>query len=120
MKLLIVEDSPEIVARIRRLLESEEDIEIVGDAPSNAAAAELFARHRPEVVTLDVRLADGASMRSLRSMMAGAHRPAVIVVTDHAIDPYRQRYLAAGATHVLAKSDLASLPDLLRSIRPLA
>ena len=120
MKLLIVEDSPEIAARIQRVLESDADLEIVGTAASNALAIELFERFRPDVVSLDVRLADGTSMRSLRRMMAAEQPPAVIIVTDHILDPYRQRYLAAGALHVMAKSDLTALPALIRSIAPSA
>jgi two-component system, chemotaxis family, protein-glutamate methylesterase/glutaminase len=120
VKLLIVEDSPEIAARIQRVLESDATLEIVGTAASNAQAIELFERYRPDVVTLDVRLSDGTSMRSLRRMLASAGPPAVIIVTDHILDPYRQRYLAAGALHVMAKSDLPGLPELIRSIAPSA
>ena len=116
MKLLIVEDSPEIVARVSRLLEAEPAVEIVGTAASNAEAIALFERHEPDVVTLDVRLADGVSLRALRAMMAARRPPLVVVVTDHAMDPYRQRYLTAGAIHVLAKTDLIALPGLIRSL----
>jgi DNA-binding NarL/FixJ family response regulator len=116
VKLLIVEDSPEIVARIRRLLEADGAVEIVGSAPSNGEAIALFERHEPELVTLDVRLADGVSLGALRAMMMASRPPRVIVVTDHAMDSYRHRYLAAGASHVLSKTDLASLPEMIRSL----
>jgi two-component system, chemotaxis family, protein-glutamate methylesterase/glutaminase len=118
VKLLIVEDSPEIAARIQRVLAADAGLEVVGTAASNAQAIALFERFRPDVVSLDVRLDDGSSMRSLRRMMAADPPPAVIIVTDHILDPYRQRYLAAGAVHVMAKSDLAALPALIRSIAP--
>lgn len=117
MKLLIVDDSPEIVARIQRLLEAETSLEIVGTAASNAEAIALFDLWEPDVVTLDVRLADGVSLRALRHMMNAGRPTAVVVVTDHALEPYRRRYLAVGAVRVLSKTDLASLPELIRSIQ---
>ena len=116
MKVMIVEDSPEMVSRMLRLLQEASGLEIAGVASSNAEAIALFDEIRPQVVTLDITLRDGNSLDSLRRMMAAEPPPTVIVVTDHALAGYREHFLDAGATSVIAKSDLPHLPELIRTL----
>ncbi|MGH7506945.1 MAG: response regulator [Longimicrobiales bacterium] len=116
MTVLVVEDSVEVRGRLLDLLASLPEIEVVGVAATNTEAADLFETFAPEVVTLDVSLRDGSSLRTLRRLMAAARPPVVIVLTDHAHPHYRERYLEAGARHFLVKSDMAQLQDLLRDL----
>jgi DNA-binding NarL/FixJ family response regulator len=116
MKVLVVEDSPPVRERILRLLESEPRLRVIGTASTNAEAWALFEAHHPELVTLDVSLADGVSLGTLKRMIASGIPPMVIVLTGHVEPGYRERYLEAGATHFMSKLDLDRLPDLLREI----
>jgi len=114
MKVLVVEDSLDFRARILKLLQPLPGVEVVGVASTNSEAVALCAALQPDLVTLDVSLRDGSSLRSLHRMVASEPPPLVIVLTDHWQPHYRQRYLEAGAKHFLAKSDLEKLPELIR------
>jgi len=83
MRTLIVDDEPLARARLRRLLESIEDVEVVAEA-GNAAEAERQMHHEPDLVFLDIGMPgeDGVSL---------AHRlrerelpPAIVFTTAHA------------------------------------
>jgi pilus assembly protein CpaE len=113
MKVLVVEDSLDFRGRILKLLRPLPGVEVVGVASTNAEAIALCAALRPDVVTLDVSLRDGSSLRTLHRMMAAEPQPVVIVLTDHSQPHYRQRYLEAGAKYFVAKSDLEKLPEVI-------
>lgn len=63
MRILIVEDEPAAVKRLRKLLAGiDSTIEVVGDAPSIVSAVEWFAHNpAPDLALFDVQLADGDS-----------------------------------------------------------
>ena len=56
IRTLIVDDSPLIREGIRLLLESEKDIEVVGEAADGALAVSAVSRLRPDLIFLDVQM----------------------------------------------------------------
>jgi len=55
-RVLIVDDQALVRAGLRLILESGEDLDVVGEAEDGADAVEAVRRHRPDVVLMDIRM----------------------------------------------------------------
>src|ERR1043165_9955485 len=81
-RVLIVEDDSGMRAAFRSLIESEPDMEVVGEIASGTEAIEAVRRLAPDLVLLDVELPDLNGIELMRRI--GPDRvPAVIFVTGH-------------------------------------
>ena len=56
IKVLIVDDSPSICSILRRTINKEEDMEVVGSAGDPYQARELILKFKPDVMTVDVEM----------------------------------------------------------------
>jgi two-component system LytT family response regulator len=90
MRTLIVDDEPIARRGMRRLLESESDVEIVGEAGSGAAAVEAIESLRPDLVLLDIQMPEMDGLEVVAAI--GTDRmPSVVFVTAYdryAIDAF--------------------------------
>lgn len=109
-------DDHEVVRRgLRDLIESEADIQVIGEAGTCAEGLQGILVKRPDVAILDVRLPDGTGIeicRDLRSMAPEIH---TLMLTSYADDEALFSAVMAGANGYLLK-DIRS-NDLLDSIR---
>ena len=92
IRALIVDDEPLACRRLRRLLRTERDLEVVGECGDGASALAAIRRGRPDLVFLDVRL-PGVDGLTLLRRVAGGPRPEVVFVTAY------DRYAASAFDH---------------------
>jgi len=119
IRVLVADDQDLIRTGLRMILENAEDMEVVGEAEDGAAAADLAAATRPDVVLMDVRMpgTDGlAATRRIRAELPDG--PRVLVLTTFDLDEYVYAALRAGAAGFLLKDALAA--DLLSAVRAVA
>ncbi len=110
LRVLIADDQEMIRAGLRKLLENEPDLDVVGEARDGAEGVRLAANLRPDVVLMDIRMPilDGiAATRQITT--AGLAR--VLVLTTYDLDDYVYQALVAGASGFLLKD---SPPERLR------
>ena len=119
VRVLVVEDVPELSRLLEMTFELDERFEPVGTATSGGAALDLAARERPDAVVLDLAIdgVDGIEvLPSLRHLLPEAR---IIVFTGHDEERLRQQALAAGASAwVLKGGDLGALLDELSGALP--
>lgn len=115
---LIVDDHELVRVGLRELLDSDPEIEVVGDAAAGAAAIALARERRPDVVLLDARLPDLNGADVCRRLRAADPDIIVAILTTFADDELVQACVRAGAQGYLLK-DIDQL-DLRRSIKALA
>lgn len=100
LRVLIVDDEPVARRRIRRLLRSEPDIDVVGEAGDGRAALQAIAEKRPDLVFLDVQMPELDGFGVVRE--AGtAGLPGIVFVT--AFDQYALRAFEVHALDYLLK-----------------
>jgi two-component system, LytTR family, response regulator len=98
LRVLIVDDEPLARARLHRLLGDDPAVEIVGHAESGSSAADAIAKTAPDVLLLDVEMADGGGF-DLIEQVGREQMPAVVFVTAYAnyavraFDAYAVDYL---------------------------
>ncbi len=112
LRVLLVEDSPLLTARLIEILEPLPTVQAVTTCDNEAAAR--TAALAADVVILDLHLKQGSGFGVLKRLLEREERPIVFVCTNHDIPGYRRRAFDLGADYFLDKSrDLPELPMML-------
>jgi DNA-binding NarL/FixJ family response regulator len=97
------------------ILESADDLTVIGDAEDGRAAIEAVGRSRPDVVLMDIRMPRVDGLAATAAIRARPDPPAIVVLTTFDTDDAVFRALEAGATGFLLKDTPPA--DLLRAVR---
>ena len=111
-------DDHEVVRRgIRELLESEDDIEVVGEAGTAEEALSRIPPTRPQVAVLDVRLPDGDGVEVCREIRSRHPEIQCLMLTSFADDDALFSSIMAGASgYVLKQVKGTDLVDAIRRV----
>jgi two-component system, NarL family, response regulator DevR len=117
-------DDHEIVRRgVRRLIETEDDLRVVGEAASAAEAIALIPGTQPDVALIDVQLGDGTGIEVCRTVRSVHPEIRCVMLTSFADEEVMRAAVRAGAVgYVLKQIRGRELVDTLRmagSGRPL-
>jgi DNA-binding NarL/FixJ family response regulator len=117
MRVCLVEDAAVICDRLLELIGTVEGAEVAGTTGSVSQAIAMILSVRPDAVVLDMKLADGNGIDVLRAVSKAAPEIAVIVLTNHVDDYYREMCMRAGARHFFDKSsEFVRIPQTLRDL----
>ena len=112
-------DDHEIVRRgVRELLETEDDLEVVGEAGTAAEALARVPATRPDVAVLDVRLPDGDGVAVCRELRSQLPDLACLMLTSFSDDEALFDAILAGAAGYVLKQIRGS--DLVGAVRTVA
>jgi DNA-binding NarL/FixJ family response regulator len=119
MKVFLVEDSAPIVARLQDLLATLPGTSVVGHAATADAAIAAIPAERPDIVLLDIALADGTTgFDVLRALRPGMPDTGFYMLSNHAAYPYRQLAERLGARGFFDKTkDIERVSDLMQGRR---
>ncbi len=118
IKLLIVDDHPMVRHGLRRILEREKDIEVVGEAADGQLAVSEAERLQPTVVLMDVNLPTMNGLQATREILQTDEAPAVIILTAYTNDTQFLHALRSGASACFAKEVMPN--ELVGAIRTAA
>jgi len=117
-RVLIVDDEALVRAGLRMILESSDEIAVVGEVDDGADAVEAVRRCRPDVVLMDVRMPKLDGLAATVGVRELPDAPAVIVLTTFDLDDYVFRALQAGASGFLLKDTPPR--ELVRAVQVVA
>ncbi len=112
---LIVDDHKIVRQGVRAFLETQPDIEVVGEAESGEAAIQLAAVHAPDVVLMDLVMPGMDGVEATRAVKRVSPRTHVIVLTSYHEDEHIFPAIRAGAISYLLKDvGPSELADAIR------
>jgi len=104
IKVLIVDDHPVVRIGLRTMLDSEDNISVIGMAESGAEAMKEVQRDLPDVVLMDLRMPEMEGTKAISELRRIQPELRILVLTNYESDEYIFRALQAGAMGYLLKS----------------
>lgn len=117
-RILIVDDHTLVRDGLCRLIDREQDMEVVGQTGSGHRAVQLAAELKPDVVLLDYCLPDIDGLETTQQIIKAGVGARILVLTMYANEQYATRLIRAGASGFLVKA--AATEELLAAIRKVA
>ncbi len=118
IRVLLADDHRLVRQGFRRILEDEEDIEVVGEAAGGAQAIALDERLAPDVVVLDMAMPEINGLHAAIEILRKAPSRPILILSMHEDLQYVRNALAAGVRGYILKSALET--DLIRAVRTIA
>jgi DNA-binding NarL/FixJ family response regulator len=120
IRVLLADDQSLIRAGFRILLESADDIEVVGEAADGAQAVQLAHDHRADVVLMDIRMPNVDGLEATRRIAADEDLAGVrvIILTTFESDEYVYQAIRSGASGFLVKDSEPA--ELIQAVRVVA
>jgi DNA-binding NarL/FixJ family response regulator len=104
IRVVVADDNELLRAGLVTVLESDPEVSVVGEASDGTSALHLVARHRPDVVLMDVEMPGRDGIASTRSIVDSGSATRVLVLTMFDLDEYVLEALRAGASGFLIKT----------------
>jgi DNA-binding NarL/FixJ family response regulator len=111
---LLIDDHPIFLEGLRRILESQDDLRVIGETGTIAGAVEQGRRLQPDVALLDLGLKDGNGLEALPRLLEASRQTQVIVLSGQGLENALPA-LRLGARGFVSK-DTASA-SLLKAVR---
>ena len=118
IKVLLVDDDALVRAGLRMILSSAEDLEVVGEADDGARVLAAVREHRPDVILMDIRMAEMDGITATAALRRLDPRPQVIVLTTFQADEQVMSALRAGASGFLVKDTPPA--EIINAVRVVA
>ncbi len=103
IRIALVDDQELVRTGFRMVLDAQQDMTVVGEAPDGLAAVELARTHDPDVMVMDVRMPRLDGVEATRRICRAGDRPRVLMLTTFDLDEYAFAALKAGASGFLLK-----------------
>lgn len=117
IRVFLLDDHEVVRVGVRRLLEREPDLEVVGEAGSAATALEALDAAHPDVAVLDVRLPDGDGIDVCREIRSRHPEVRCLILTSFADDEALAQAILAGASgYVLKQIEGGELVSSVRAV----
>ncbi|MGM0385107.1 MAG: response regulator, partial [Actinomycetota bacterium] len=124
IRVLVVDDDTLVRAGLRLMIETQDDLDVVGEAADGDEAVALARDLQPEVVLMDIRMPGTDGIEATRLITSapdsddGSGPPRVVILTTFEIDQYVYEAVRAGASGFLLKRTPPE--DLIAGIRTIA
>ena len=116
--ILLADDQELMRMGFRMVIDSQPDLEVIGEAANGREAIDAAERSAPDVVLMDVRMPDCDGVQATRTIVESAAASRIIILTTFDLDEYVYAALRAGASGFLLKD--AQPAELLAAIRAVA
>ncbi len=103
VRVLLADDDVLVRAGLRMVLDSQPDLDVVGEADDGEQAVELALELRPDIVLMDIRMPRVDGLEATRRITAAGGDVRILVLTTFELDEYVFEAVRAGASGFLLK-----------------
>ena len=118
MRILLADDHKVLRSGLRRILEEQPDLEVVGEAGDGREAVDLASSLQPDIVVMDIAMPQMNGMEATRQIVIRNPRINVLILSMYSDENYIVQVLRAGARGYLLKDSAED--DLINAVRSVA
>jgi DNA-binding NarL/FixJ family response regulator len=115
MKILLADDHKVLRSGLRRILEEQPDLEVVGEASDGREAVDLASSLQPDIVVMDIAMPQMNGMEATRQIVLRNPRTNVLILSMYSDENYIVQVLRAGARGYLLKDSAEE--ELINAVR---
>jgi len=115
LKILVADDHEAVREGLKTILNSQADMEVVGEVSDGTAAVDQVAVLQPDVVIMDISMSQMNGLKATEALKQRCPAVKILALTRHADEAYLQQMLRAGAAAYVLKQSRAT--ELLQAIR---
>ena len=104
-KIYILDDHPIVIEGLAKVINQQEDLQVVGSSEDATAALAQITKLKPDVIVLDITLKDRSGVDMIKKIKAAVPATHVLVYSMHDENVYAERCLRAGAMGYLMKGE---------------
>jgi DNA-binding NarL/FixJ family response regulator len=117
IRVLLADDQALVRSGFRMILDSRDDVEVVGEAEDGVAAVALTAELAPDVILMDVRMPKLDGVEATRRIVGSGSQARILILTTFDLDEYVYEAIRAGASGFLLKDvQPVELVDAIRVV----
>ena len=114
IKLILVDDHDIVRAGLKRLLENQDDINIMGDFGNGETAYKFIRKNEVDVIIMDLSMPGKGGIESTRQIKKHFPKINILILSMHDNSTMAQKVIDAGATGYILKNDIAE--DLINAV----
>jgi len=116
MRIAIIDDDRLVCQSLKTILQSNEDIKVVGMGHDGHEAVTLFAQLQPDVLLMDIRMDRMTGLEACRHILGKFPDARILFLTTFLDDEYIVQALRLGAKGYILKQDFESIVPALRAV----
>ncbi len=116
MNIVVIDDDRLVALSLKTILESTGQINVLEVGSSGAEAIELFRRHRPDVILMDIRMEGMSGIDAGRAILKEFPDTKILYLTTFSDDEYILNALSIGAKGYILKQDFEVIAPSLEAV----
>lgn len=117
LRILLAEDHQTVREGIKLLVNSQPDMEVIGEADDGERAIKMAIELRPDLLLMDISMPNMNGLKATKRLRAMSSDIRILTLTRHTDDGYLQQLIGAGANgYVLKQSAPSDLVNAIRSV----
>jgi two-component system, NarL family, response regulator NreC len=118
LTVLIAEDHQTVREGLKLIINSEEDMEVVGEAGNGREAIKMAEHMHPDLILMDISMPELNGLKATAKLKRIAPEIKILALTRHTDDAYLQELLRAGVNGYVLKQSASA--DLIKAVRTVA
>lgn len=116
MKVVIIDDDSLVAMSLKTILEAEGDIRVAATGSSGREAIELYGKHMPDVILMDIRMEGMTGLEAGEEILKRYGNAKILFLTTFTDDEYIVQALSIGAKGYLLKQDFESIVPAVKAV----
>jgi DNA-binding NarL/FixJ family response regulator len=116
MKVLVVDDDRLVTSSLKTILESDKGIEVVATGNNGEQAVELYKKHRPDILLIDIRMDGMTGLDAAEKIIKEDRQAKVLFLTTFSDDEYIIKAFQIGAKGYILKQNFESIIPSVKAV----
>lgn len=116
MKVIVVDDDQLVEMSLTTILQSDQDIEVVGTGHDGTEAVELYEKFTPDVVMMDIQMKQMNGLDASEKILAMNKDAKILLLTTFSDEEYIVKALSLGVKGYILKQDFEAIIPALKAI----